>query len=386
MTDSRWARVAIGLAITALVLAEIVWARFPWSVEGGYVSGAGPVAQYLLTLLTGWVPLSVAECVEILAIGVAVAWVGRTLLSVARGPARRELLLDAALTAWIAVGGVGCLFYALWGLSYARPGADQRLGWADPGRPLAPISTAELAAVADALVDRTNEAYLVLHGWPDNGSPSAPPHGVRAVDRAIDRGYQRLVAMEGLDPSVAAPRGPSKLLGSSVLFSYLGIGGFYFPFTGEANVNALQPEWQMAHTIAHEKAHQRFVASEDEANFFGFLAGAHSEDPFADYGAWLFAQRQVLFALGERDPLGAISAIDRRLPGVQRDVDFSRQFWLSYQGPAAQVGQAVNDRYLRFNGVTGGISSYSRSLTLIVEWLRRHPETLGSASGRAGGG
>lgn len=370
----------VGAIVAGLLAAEVGWARFPWSVEGAYVAALGPALQRALTWVSAPLPLSLAELVEVAALALAAGWLVAVMRRARVRADRREVALDALLTAAVAVGTVGVVFYAVWGLAYARPSAAERLGWASNARPLAPIGAPELAELAERLVERTNDAYLRLHGAIDAGAPSAAPEGLGALDLAIDQGYARLAAAEGLDPDLGRSRGRAKQLGTSVVFSYLGIGGFYFPFTGEANVNALEPEWQLAQTIAHEKAHQRFVASEDEANFFGFLAGVYADDPFATYGAWLFAQRQVLFALGEVDPYGAAQVLARRLPGVQRDVDFSRAFWRRYQGPAQQASQAVNDRYLKFNGVRGGVQSYSLSVTLIVEWLRRNPDQIPPAT------
>lgn len=374
----------VGAGATVGLGALWVLARQPWRLERWYVEGAGPPLQALVCAFTRHVPSSLAEWLEAGSAAVALGWLVWVGVRVLRGRGRRARELGrAALTAWIAVSAVGFWFYVAWGLAYARPSARERMGWAAPGAPSIEIELPELTAVGSAMVDRVNQLYDELHGWPDAYVVSAAPRGMEAVDRAVDVGWERMVAVEGLHPTVARSRGPSKPLLSSVVFAYLGIGGFYFPFTAEANVNALQPEWQRAFTLAHEKAHQRFVASEDEANFFGFLAMIHAEDPFVRYGGWLFAQRQVLGALGERDPYGFWAVIERRYPGVQRDVNFGVAFWAQYDGRAHVLSSAVNDRYLRFNGVAAGKHSYSESLQLVVEWARHHPEVLGiGAPGR----
>lgn len=367
-------RIAIGLGTvcTAGLLVMGGLARSPAHVERWFVQGVGPVVQGIPLALTRHLPFSLAEWLELAAILVAVSWLVGLAVSFWRGRGhRRRIATNAVLTLWIAAAFVGFLFYVSWGLAYARPPVDERLGWVRTGERLAPIRTDELAVLGDLLVDRVNELYVELHGWPDAYRETRAPEGLPAADRAIDVGYESLVAALGLHPSVARSRGPTKPLASSVLFSYLGIGGFYFPFTGEANIDADAPDWQQPHTMAHEKAHQRFAASENEANFYGFLACIHSEDPFVRYGGWLFAQRQVLSALQDTDPWGFYRIIERRHPGVQRDVLFARAFWSQYDGPVAVLGDAVNDRYLRLNGVEGGVHSYSRSLELVVEWWRR---------------
>jgi hypothetical protein len=62
----------------------------------------------------------------------------------------------------------------------------------------------------------------------------------------------------------------------------------------------------------------------------------------------------------------------RRLPGVQRDVDFIRAFWTKYEGTATRVSQTVNDRYLKSQGVKAGIGAYAASRNLIVLYARQN--------------
>lgn len=361
--------VSCTVAIAAMVGLAVVT---PDGVERWYASSVGPAIARGVGLPGTLLPISLAEWLELGALTVALTWlvaVGRALWRAAE-PAE-VVVRRAVVTAWAAVAPVIVLFYVVWGLAYARPAAVERLGWARAGDPPPEVDAAELARLATDLVDEVNVLYLELHRWPDGLAPSEPGRSWDEVDRDIDVGWSRVVEAYGLEPAAARPRGPTKRLLSSGLFTWLGIGGFYFPFTAEANVNAWTPAWQMPHTIAHEKAHQRFVASEDEANFFGFLACVHADDPFVRYAGWLFAQRQVLMALERADPLTFTHVIRGRLPGVQRDVNHARRFWARFDGPLEQLGDAVNDTYLRANRVRGGIRSYSRSLELVIEWSRR---------------
>jgi hypothetical protein len=157
--------------------------------------------------------------------------------------------------------------------------------------------------------------------------------------------------------------------------NHLRLTGYYFPFTGEANFNRLQPASSLPHTVAHEHAHQRGIALEDEANFIGYLACAMSDDPYARYSGYLFAQRQLLSELAARDMARAQALVARRLPGVQRDVDFVRTFWQQYEGRAARLNEAVNDRYLRAQGERRGVASYAASRSLIVLFARHNGGT-----------
>jgi hypothetical protein len=228
----------------------------------------------------------------------------------------------------------------------------------------------ELRVLAGQLVEATNEAYLAAFGVPDLGSASAAPAGLAEVDAAIEAGFGRVAGELSMGHGFEGGRGRAKPMLASPVMSRLGLLGIYFPWTGEANFNALAPAWQLPMSIAHEKAHQRGIAGEDEANFLGFLAAARADDPYVRYSAYLFAQRQLLNELLRLDEEAGLALLARRLPGVQRDVDFSRAYWARFEGPAREAQQAFNDRYLEFHEVEGGIDAYGRSAQLIVLYAR----------------
>lgn len=360
--------------LVAVVLSTSLFAALwalgtrPQLVEAWFVEAWAPPVVSLLSTVFGVVPTSVAEWVELFTGLGIVAWLITGIWRLVRAQGERRLVAARLFAeAWSTVAFVLCLFYVLWGMAYGRPRIEQRFGWTEPFE----VSEAELDSLANALVTQVNDLYLLQHQIPDTQAMTGEDHDPLAIDLAIDEGWRRLVVAEGLHPSVARSHGPTKPLISSPLFTVLGIGGFYFPFTGEANINAWAPGWQQPHTHAHEMAHQRLFASENEANFLGFLATIHSDDPLVRYSGWLFAQRQVLRALLKAEPWDGADALYRRLPGVQTDVNLSRAFWDRYDGSLADLSSAVNDAYLRANRVEGGIRSYGLSLRVLVRWSRR---------------
>jgi hypothetical protein len=133
--------------------------------------------------------------------------------------------------------------------------------------------------------------------------------------------------------------------------------------------------------VAHEKAHQRGVHREDEANFLGWLAAASSPDPYARYSAAVFAQRHLLWALIPVDEEAARALVAHRLPGVQRDVDDLRAYWAPAEGLTGRVAERVNDAYLRTNRVPDGVASYGRAAELLLLWAERHGGSLPAADG-----
>ena len=70
-------------------------------------------------------------------------------------------------------------------------------------------------------------------------------------------------------------------------WTYTHITGVYTFFTGESNLNVNMPDYTLPFTAAHEFAHQRGVAREDEANFIAYIACINSDDPYIKYSGAL---------------------------------------------------------------------------------------------------
>ena len=351
----------------------VLWilARSPAFVEDIYARRVGFQIGRALSLASGAVPFSLAE---ITLAGVIAYFLVPFVVTSVRVLRRQRGLVNAAaggaLRLVTAAAVILCAFYLCWGLNYARAPLPVRLGWpaieraADAAARQRQID--DMATFTGQLVDATNAAYREVTGGDDLGRPSERPAGAPSYDDTFEAAYVRVQLRLGIEPAVAARRGRAKALLTSEPMNHLGLAGFYFPWTGEANYNGRQPAPTLPHSVAHEKAHQRGFAPEDEAGFIGYLACALSEDAYSRYSGALFAQRQLLGELGQYDLKRARDLLARRLPGVQRDVDYLRAFWARYEGTATRVSQSVNDRYLKSQGMKGGIATYAASRNLIV--------------------
>lgn len=376
----RRAAVCVALGVSAALLNKVLSFRPDW-LEQYYANGLGAWFTRVLSGATRFAPFSVAE-VAIVLFG---CWLVLPALPAVFSVLRRRrgmmnAMLCGATRAAESFGVLVVVFYLLWGFNYARAAMPARMGWDDSTlavlpRMGTPSDRDELAVLCTQLVFVTNHYYEEAMGARDVTAHSVPDTPLEAIDQSLDTGFARAAALLGLGPSFAAPRGPAKPVFASRVMSTLGIAGFYAPWTGEANYNREAPPFQKPHTIAHEKAHQRCVASEDEANFFGFLACILSDDPYARYAGYLFAQRQLLGELVRIDPAAARAIIALRCKGVQADVNYGRLFWRMFRGRAQTLGHAVNDAYLKANRVDAGMLSYQMSARLLVLFSRQNDGT-----------
>ncbi len=156
----------------------------------------------------------------------------------------------------------------------------------------------------------------------------------------------------------------------SYFMSVIGFTGFYFPFTGEANVNAHFPAALQPETIAHELAHQRRVAAEEEANFVGIAACLSSDKIVYQYSGALSGLTHLSNALykADKDAWSEISAdLSKEILIDWRD---SNEYWDKFESPVEEVATGVYDTYLKVNDQELGIKSYGACVDLLVEYYR----------------
>jgi hypothetical protein len=354
-----------------LALVELL-SHFPRFVEVVYTEHIGQWTGRTLAFLTRWYPWSVMEVLVAALLVWLLVSAGRALYQVVRG--RRRLvnaLACGALRGGALVGFILVSFYIVWGFNYNRADLVTRLGWQEWAKgPEAEAGTAELEKICRELVAISNREYEQSFGSGDLGRPSAPPMPMAQLDRDIETAYGRVAARLRLHPSFAVSRGPAKPVLSSFIMSAQLISGEYTPWTGEANYNRNIPACNLPEVIAHEKAHQRGVTSEDEANFFGFLVCAASDNPYARYSAYFMAQRQLTGELGKRDMDRAKAVAKERCPGIKRDVDAMNAYYAAHKGAVSNMQRKVNDMYLKANRVKDGVQAYARSAALIMAFAR----------------
>ena len=158
----------------------------------------------------------------------------------------------------------------------------------------------------------------------------------------------------------------------SEAMSYTHVTGIYTFFTGEANVNVAFPDYTVPFTAAHELAHQRGIAREDEANFVAFLVCLESDDPYIRYSGLMNVYEYVASALASADG-ERYATLWRSLSDEMRgeQIAYSRFFERYRDNPAASVSQATNDTYLKSQGASEGTQSYHLVVELAVAYYRK---------------
>ncbi len=167
-------------------------------------------------------------------------------------------------------------------------------------------------------------------------------------------------------PCLAAPAVRAKPVVLSRLLSYIHYTGFFFPYTAEANLNADSPVCLLPSTIAHELAHLRGVAREDEANFCAVVACMESGDDEYRYSGALLAYIYLGNALYSADYDAWHEVYSSLSEAVRADLTANNAYWKQFETPAADVSEKVYESFLQTYGDDRGMQSYGACVDLLT--------------------
>ncbi len=313
----------------------------------------GAAMRATLAALTSWIPFSVGEALLLL--------LPLILFLVLRHALRRRC--DTWRTAAVFVGmllSVVSLLFSLFVLTFAggyrgRTLAD-KMDLDTDG-----ITGNELYDTAAYLVDGINRETEYISFYTDDFS--IMPYDMDTLRDKVSEAIVRLHEETGLLQGFASSAKPVMI---SEVMSHMGITGVYSFFTGEANINVNFPDYTLPFTMAHEMAHQRGVAREDEANFIAYLVCIHSDDPYVRYSGYLSAYEYVAPALRRTDSDKYMKIYGSLNDEVKGELAAYSRFYDPYRGSTVgQISSTVNNAYLQSQG-TSGVISYNEVVRLIV--------------------
>ena len=310
----------------------------PWHAFAGKLFSAAPFS------VTEWVILCLVTLGIVLLILLVVRLIRRR-WSKAYRTGMTVLSVSAALFA---------LFCLWWGVLYYSDSFTEQSGLERRD-----ISVQELETVTKYFAAQAN----ALGEYVERGE-----NGVCAMDK--DAIFRRSADVyEGAEqtfPCLAAPAVRAKPVVLSRLLSYIHYTGFFFPYTAEANLNADSPVCLLPSTIAHELAHLRGVAREDEANFCAVVACMESGDDEYRYSGALLAYIYLGNALYSADYDAWKEVYSSLSEAVRADLTANNAYWKQFETPAADVSERVYESFLQTYGDDRGMQSYGACVDLLT--------------------
>ena len=316
--------------------------------------------RFLLAKLTGIFPFSLAEISVIILIPLAIfGMVISFKLANLEDPKPSRYYLSTLLGIFITMY---ILFVFTLGTSYFTTTIDKELTLEKNK-----ISKEELFETADE-VRKQAEKLLDEIEFSENGS-SVMPYDLDTLNKKLNKTYE--IVSERYD-FIAALSSNIKPIFMSKALTYTHMSGLYTYMTGEANLNTNFPDSTLPFTMAHEMAHQRGIAREDEANFVAFLVTMESDDPYIQYSGYYEILKYFINALyaADQELFKEIYAhMDKKL--VNEILAFN-EFFKPYQNSAAAtVTETINDAYQQIQGVEEGIQSYGLVVDLTVAYHQK---------------
>jgi hypothetical protein len=268
----------------------------------------------------------------------------------------RKRLLNSGLQLINFIGFIVFSFLILWGFNYARPNFSTQIGLTIE-KPDTLALRKELEIAANEAIDARKlieNRPLSMEGFSNDFEDKMRADVSNFLEKNNFKAGGRLRGRQ------ISPDG--------LLFRF-GISGIYMPFTGESSIdNAVHP-LEKPFTMAHELAHGYGWTEEATANFVAYLSCINSSDNYTRYSGLISYYRYVASNYKRLNP-EAYKAFRAKLPdGFRSDLEAINQRLLRY--PTWFSTDKINDIFLKSQGVTEGVESYSRIVILVYSWRKK---------------
>ncbi len=340
--------VAVGIHV-ALCLSPSFADSFNGTVSAGF--------RFFLAKITSVYPASLAELV-ILSSPVILFLVLR---GIWRYMARAK---RGFIRSFCAILSVAALMYSLFVFDFAAGYRTTRL----PERMGLTVEKTEpevLYSVTMTVIERLNAEVPEVSFRPDGAS--VVPYSHEELVSKLTEAYD---SVREDYPFIKNFKAPVKRLVISPVMTYTHVSGVFSFYTGEANLNTNYPDFVNVFSTAHEMAHQRGIAREDEANFIAYLVLIRSDDPYLRYCGYLNMYEYLadpLWGASEELYDDAAQSLDR---AVLLELKAYSEFFEKYKDSAAsKVAEKVNNGYLVIQG-TEGVKSYGMVADLAIAYHR----------------
>ena len=319
----------------------------------------GSAVRLILAKLTSWIPFSLAELILLLLPLILAFLIVLGVKAIRSDKKHAYLRYICSLLAIITT------FYSLFvftlGTAYQGTTLYEKLGVKKPKYE----DPSDLVALCEYLRDSANECAENITFTEKNGS--VMPYSRGELNDLLNEACIKAADKYSF---IAPLRSRFKDVMLSTPMTYTHISGVYTYYTGESNINTNFPDYTIPYTAAHEMAHQRGIAREEEANFVAYLICMESDDNYVRYSAYINLLEYVQSALYKADKK-AYSAFYRTLgEDIVTEYRAYDEFFDNYrENVAANVSGAVNNAYLQSQGQSAGTMSYSLVVGLAVAYL-----------------
>jgi hypothetical protein len=338
------------LLIVQFILVRIM-ALFPEWIEKYYSNELYLKIASVLRLSLGKIPFSVGDIMYTATVMYILFWF---VISVKKKYYKATLL---SVLSFLSV--LYFIFHLFWGLNYYRQPLFEKMNLEKK------YTDNELINYTEKLIAKTNAIQLEI--TKNKAKKVIIQQEENEIFNQSIIGYQKI---EQLDISFKYEKTSVKKSLISLPLSYMGFGGYLNPFTNEAQVNYLMPQYSLPITTTHEMAHQLGFASESECNFIGFMAAINNPNPYYKYSGYCLALRYCMSNVKAKNEVVFKKLKSQINPGIIANFKESEIFWEKYESPIEKAFKWLYDNYLKANQQDEGIESYSKFIDLMINYYK----------------
>ena len=347
-------------AAAALLLYGIL-PNFPQFTEFVVSRGLFRLISVPLGMVSSLFPFSLTELAAVAALPALIFLIVRFVRKMKKAESRARLAARVGKAAGWFLSITLLMYMLLHGLNFYRLPVSELMGL-----DTSPKSAEFLQAVC---IDLAENASAAREKLPKDENGNVLLDGSRTdVLWKAGEGYE---ALQNRYPFLWGVVKRGKPVHLSHWWSYTGITGMYFPFFAEANVNVDQPVFDIPVTAAHELAHTRGFAREDECNFFACLSCFHHPSADYRYSGSLMAYVYCSNALYAYDQNLWAATREYCSEGVKNDLLQRNLYWEQFEGKVQEISDSVNNSFIQIQGDEDGVLSYDRVVELLLAYYEK---------------
>jgi hypothetical protein len=324
-------------------------------IENYYTNGLYAYISNLLRTLFGWCPFSLGDLFYYIIIFQFIFCISKGIFFLFKSKIELKKIVIGIKKGMIKLMWIYIVFNIFWGLNYYRLGITSQLKLERED-----YTKADVENIVCDLVSKLNNTRKQI-GQDSLRLPN---------DQKIYRHCISLYDSVNKSFSFIDYRHPSvkKSLFSSIS-NYIGFTGYYNPFSGEAQVTTDVPKILIPYITCHEIAHQIGYASEDEANFTGYLVCSNSNDLYFQYSVYMDLYKYAAVELLSMD---ANARHGWELDSlVRKDFRDIRNFFSRKSNKISPVMGQLYGQYLKANQQSKGLDSYNDVVGLLIAYKKK---------------
>lgn len=272
-----------------------------------------------------------------------------------------KILFDKLISFCAFAGAVLFLFFFLWGFNYGRIPLVKQVGL-EPK----PASFEELYS---ELMEVTEVVIEARKDIDDSSIQPIDAHRLPIDMERLCRDVVEEVLIELGYPVAGCVRG--RVLFTKGILLRFGSSGVYWPFVGEGNIDGGLHPIQQPFILCHELFHGYGITNEGVCNFLAYLATQKSDNTFIKYSGQLSYWRYLAIEF-QKFNVETYQQFRAELPlGLQADLDEINIYLDNYPDLFPRLRYVAYDSYLKSQGITEGMKSYSSIIMLVRSWKER---------------